>query len=221
MLFRLFSSWGPLSRCGVGASHCGGFSCFGAPALEQRLNSCRARTYLLRGLWDLPRSGIKPVSPALTGRFFTTKPPGNPSSCFSNNINLAVIDIWYTYPHHDAFIFQQTATVGWLVPILCKAPHPSSFYRWGRRGLERWCAKYNSRRQWQPCLRNPPHLNPKSTLLFSQCLVAVTMYWRNIYIIFMEIVLYQYLLEHFWWQRAHYLSFHLWRVLHVLSYMVL
>jgi len=28
---------------------------------------------------DLPDLGIKPVSPALAGRFFTTEPPGNPS----------------------------------------------------------------------------------------------------------------------------------------------
>ena len=28
------------------------------------------------GMWDLPRSGIKPVSPALVGKFLTTGPPG-------------------------------------------------------------------------------------------------------------------------------------------------
>ena len=27
-------------------------------------------------MWDLSRSGIKPISPPLTGRFFTTEPPG-------------------------------------------------------------------------------------------------------------------------------------------------
>ena len=27
---------------------------------------------------DLPRSGMEPVSPALAGRFYTTKPPGKP-----------------------------------------------------------------------------------------------------------------------------------------------
>ena len=32
----------------------------------------------LRGMWNLPRSGIKPVSPALTGGFFTTEPLGKP-----------------------------------------------------------------------------------------------------------------------------------------------
>ena len=29
-----------------------------------------------RGMWDLPGPGIKPVSPALAGGFFTTEPPG-------------------------------------------------------------------------------------------------------------------------------------------------
>ena len=27
-------------------------------------------------MWDLPGPGIKPVSPALAGGFFTTEPPG-------------------------------------------------------------------------------------------------------------------------------------------------
>ena len=30
------------------------------------------------GHWDLPGSGIKSVSPALAGRFFTNEPPGKP-----------------------------------------------------------------------------------------------------------------------------------------------
>ncbi|KAJ8788184.1 hypothetical protein J1605_005483 [Eschrichtius robustus] len=29
-------------------------------------------------MWDLPRPGIEPVSPALAGRFLTTVPPGKP-----------------------------------------------------------------------------------------------------------------------------------------------
>ena len=32
-----------------------------------------------RGMWDLPRPGLEPVSPALAGRFSTTAPPGKPS----------------------------------------------------------------------------------------------------------------------------------------------
>ena len=32
---------------------------------------------MLHGVWGLPGAGIKPVSPALTGRFLTTGPPGS------------------------------------------------------------------------------------------------------------------------------------------------
>ena len=32
----------------------------------------------LQGMWDLSRSGIEPMSPALAGGFFTTEPPGKP-----------------------------------------------------------------------------------------------------------------------------------------------
>ena len=44
----------------------------------RRLSSCGSRAQLLRGMWDLPRPGLEPVSPALTGRFSTTAPPGKP-----------------------------------------------------------------------------------------------------------------------------------------------
>ena len=46
----------------------------------RRLSSCGARAQLLRGMWDLPRPGLQPVSPALAGRFSTTAPPGKPPS---------------------------------------------------------------------------------------------------------------------------------------------
>ena len=31
------------------------------------------------GMWDLPRPGIEPMSPALAGGFLTTGPPGKSS----------------------------------------------------------------------------------------------------------------------------------------------
>ena len=88
-------------RCGARASHCGSFACCGAwalgtrasvvvargfsscgsRALESRLSSCGARAYLLRSMWDLPRPGLEPVSPALAGGFLTTVPPGK-SLCY-------------------------------------------------------------------------------------------------------------------------------------------
>ena len=44
----------------------------------RRLSSCGSRAQSLRGMWDLPRPGLEPVSPALSGRFSTTAPPGKP-----------------------------------------------------------------------------------------------------------------------------------------------
>ena len=43
-----------------------------------RLSSCGSRAQLPCGMWDLPRPGLEPVSPALAGRFSTTAPPGKP-----------------------------------------------------------------------------------------------------------------------------------------------
>ena len=48
----------------------------------RRLSNCGSRAELLRGMWDLPRPGLEPVSPALAGRFSTTEPPGKPWNFF-------------------------------------------------------------------------------------------------------------------------------------------
>ena len=47
---------------------------------EHRLSNCGSRAQVLHGMWDLPRPGLEPVSPALAGRFSTTAPPGKPLS---------------------------------------------------------------------------------------------------------------------------------------------
>ena len=44
----------------------------------RRLSSCGSRAQLLHGMWDLPRPGLEPMSPALAGRFSTTAPAGKP-----------------------------------------------------------------------------------------------------------------------------------------------
>ena len=44
----------------------------------RRLSSRGPRAQPLRGMWDLPRPGHEPVSPALAGRLSTTAPPGKP-----------------------------------------------------------------------------------------------------------------------------------------------
>ena len=75
-----FSSWGEwelLSSCDAWASHCGGSSCCGAQALGMRASVAgphRLSSYgalLCRGTWDLLGPAVKPVSPALAGRFLT------------------------------------------------------------------------------------------------------------------------------------------------------
>ena len=58
-----------------------GLSSCGLRALELRLSSCGTWAQLLHGMWDLPRPGLKPVSPALAGGFLTTAPPGKSLFC--------------------------------------------------------------------------------------------------------------------------------------------
>ena len=49
----------------------------------RRLSNCGPRAQSLRGMWDPPRPGLEPVSPALAGRLSTTAPPGKPDlKCF-------------------------------------------------------------------------------------------------------------------------------------------
>ena len=43
-----------------------------------KLSSCGSRVQLLHSMWDPPRPGLEPMSPALAGRFSTTAPPGKP-----------------------------------------------------------------------------------------------------------------------------------------------
>ena len=45
----------------------------------RRLSNCGSWAQLLRGMWDLPRPGLEPVSPALAGGLPTTAPPGKPN----------------------------------------------------------------------------------------------------------------------------------------------
>ena len=78
---RAFSScckWGPLL-----IAACGPLTVAASLVVEHRLqthrlSNCGSRAQLLRGMWDLPRPGLEPVSPASAGRLSTTAPPGKP-----------------------------------------------------------------------------------------------------------------------------------------------
>ena len=123
---------GATLHCGARASHCSGFSCCRARALgarasvvvarglsscvswalERRLSSCGARAQLLRGMWDLPRPGIKPVCPALAGGFLTTVPPGKPQK-FLIKLNIQGLPWWRS--GQDSMLPVQGARVQSLV----------------------------------------------------------------------------------------------------------
>ena len=48
----------------------------------RRLSSCGSRAQPLCGMWDPPRPGLEPMSPALAGRLLTTAPLGKPGYLF-------------------------------------------------------------------------------------------------------------------------------------------
>ena len=64
----------------------------------RRLSSCGSRAQLLRGMWDPPRPGLEPVSPALAGRFSTTVPPGKPQRRCSLKPTLTLVIFENTVP---------------------------------------------------------------------------------------------------------------------------
>ena len=60
-------------HCGVRASRGSGSCCYAALSVGRSgLSSCRAPAQLPQNAGDLPRSGVKTVSPALAGGFLTT-----------------------------------------------------------------------------------------------------------------------------------------------------
>ena len=78
---RAFSSYG--KRGPLFIAVCEPLTIAASLVAEHRLQMCRvsncgSRAQLLCGMWDLPRPGLKPASPALAGRFSTTAPPGKP-----------------------------------------------------------------------------------------------------------------------------------------------
>ena len=78
---RAFSScgkWGPLFIAVRGPLTIAASLVAGHRLQTHRLSGCGSRAQLLRGMWNLPRPGLEPVSPALASTFSTTAPPGKP-----------------------------------------------------------------------------------------------------------------------------------------------
>ena len=49
---------------------------------------------------DISRSGINPVSPALAGGLFTTKPSGKPPNFTFLTLNILILETELTFFHH-------------------------------------------------------------------------------------------------------------------------
>ena len=93
-----------------------GFSSCGSWALEHRLNSCGARAYLLRGMWDFPGPGIKLVSPALAGGFVTTVPQGKSQGPpFFNQIVWGLVGFFFFFWFFGGFLLLTRIT---SLPVL-------------------------------------------------------------------------------------------------------
>ena len=80
---RAFSScgkWGPLFIAVRGPLTIAASLVAEHKLQTRRLSNCGPRAQSLRGMWDLPRPGLEPVSPASAGRLSTTAPPGKPQA---------------------------------------------------------------------------------------------------------------------------------------------
>ena len=74
----------------------------------RRLRSCGSRAQLLRGMWDPPRPGLEPMSPALAGRFSTTAPPGKPwTAQFCTILSMTVAVLAQLHPSSLLQLLQQ------------------------------------------------------------------------------------------------------------------
>ena len=105
----------------------------------RRLSNCGSRAQLLRGMWDPPRTGLEPVSPALAGRFSTTASRGKPREAPFLMLNNASIykytsdclskllkrDFWVvSYDLSDRGYLKcvEFCLMDWYVASFCNAP---------------------------------------------------------------------------------------------------
>ena len=102
----------------------------GSVVVARGLSSCGLRASLLRGMWDLPRPALKPMSPALAGRFLTTAPQGKSPD---QVLNLGSVS--WAFSISDAivglrFSFEQSFSLSVFV-ISGRMSFLKSSYRWG------------------------------------------------------------------------------------------
>ena len=60
---------------------------------------------LLQNMWDLPETGIEPISPASAGRFLTTGPPGKSKDA---------VFLVHPYYDHGSLALRCSTNSGWI-----------------------------------------------------------------------------------------------------------
>ena len=105
---RAFSSCGKRGPLFIAVR--GPLTVVASPAAEhrlqtRRLSSCGSRAQPLHGMWDPPRPGLEPVSPALAGGFSTTAPPGKPSFTFFKTHLQSKLLLLYVSTWTDVYVY--------------------------------------------------------------------------------------------------------------------
>ena len=96
---------------GHSSSRCAGPLTIAAPPAAghrlqtRRLSSRGSRAQPLRGMWDPPRPGLEPVSPALAGRLPATAPPGKPSFVIFVNDEMHCLICRFFHFFHPSSLF--------------------------------------------------------------------------------------------------------------------
>ena len=140
----------------------------------RRLSSCGSRTRSLRGMWDLPRPGLEPVSPALAGRFSSTAPPGKPHSLLC--LHLVVKDKHQGLPFK---LLQQGRLRAIGGPDHCPGPPPTPNPGRSLRvdSGDRRCGEHSPEGPWTPGETRPPSPDA-SRSRWSQGLLSLVAIWQ-------------------------------------------
>ena len=113
----------------------------------RRLSNCGSRAQPLRGMWDLPRPGLEPASPASASRLSTTAPPGKPFFYFLKIVQYFATVCWHEKPVPSVFPTNPFLT------LFSASPYSNNEFFKDSRGIEeaRWLNK-NCLYTYQPIL---------------------------------------------------------------------
>ena len=90
----------------------------------RRLSNCGSQAYSLRGMWDPPRPGLEPVSPALAGRLSITAPPGKPKS----SIFIVTVNFFFQNQIYPWVTYLECRLMDPNIKIICATFKPSSVW---------------------------------------------------------------------------------------------